>query len=210
MASASADSTSTVKSLSQEPEGEGLEDFGELETDGLKEAEETWVIDPPPFIDNAIPDTTNPGDRLEVWKATLSGPNLKGPKTSITCRSWKDTNLKYWTCDSISKNWRHIVGGSGVANPNGWFVWLVWHGKEHGFAKNRVLWTRLDEQKFTPKVQPLQEGKGPGETDLNHAMREAYDKVKAAEEGRATGAQLSSTAGKSLLLCYFCPRGRLH
>ena len=185
-------------SLSKEPEGEGAED-SELETDGLKEAEQTWVTGPPPFIDEAVPDSIQPGDDLEVWKASALGaePRQNGPKTTVTCRSWKNTSMKYWTCDSLKPNWQHIVGGRDVPNSLGWFVWQVWHGNEHGFSSKRVLWTRLDVQHFTPKVQPLQNGAGPGEMDLNHAMRQQYDNLEAVEKKRGKTSQSSLSARKS-------------
>ena len=196
MALASADSTSTKMSLSQEPQGEGAEEISELETHKLKEAEEFWDVDPPPFIDNGIPDSIQPDGQLEVWKASPLGqqPPINGSKTLITCRAWKNTNLKYWTCDGITEDWRYIVGGLGVPNSRGWFVWLVWHGNETGFTAKRVLFTRLDTQNFTPKVQPLEDGKGPGEMDQNQGMREAYDTLEAAEKGRGTSDQFLSSA----------------
>ncbi|KAL8796806.1 MAG: hypothetical protein Q9195_000889, partial [Heterodermia aff. obscurata] len=181
-------------SPSPELQGEGQENIGELETDFLEEAEETWVNNVlPPFIDKGIPDSIEPGHQLEVWKASEWGaePKIQGPKTVITCRSWKNTTSKYWTCDGVKKNWRHIVGGLGVPNSNGWFVWLVWHGNEHGFTSRRVLWTTGEDQGFTPKVQPLQDGNIAGQTDLNHDMRQEYDTLEAVEKHRGPMPQSS-------------------
>lgn len=186
--SASTESTSTVMSPLPELEGAVREHVNELETDFLEEAEETWGEGTPPFIDNGIPESIEPGHQLEVWKANDMGsqPRMDGPKVLITCRSWKNTGSKYWTCDGVKKDWRHIVGGIGVPNSNGWFVWLVWHGKEHGFTPRRVLWTRLEDQGFTPSVVPLQDGNVAGQTDLNHDMRQSYSTLEAVEKRRGT------------------------
>ena len=198
-------------SQSQEAECQGPGQITDLETDGLEEAEKTWIKDPPPFIDYAIPDSIEPGDQLEVWKASDMGigPRTSGPKTLITCRSWKNTNDKYWTCDGLKKNWRHIVGGLGVPNPNGWFTWVVWHGQEHGFTKARVLWTRLETQRFTPNVLPLQDDKVAGRTDQNHNFWQKDGTRAAAEKSHGTRSQSSLSIGKPLNLSSFRPRGRL-
>ena len=189
----------------QEPERQGPEQVTDLETDGLEEAEKTWIKDLPPFIDYAIPDSIEPGGQLEVWKAPdlVTAPKLSGPKTLITCRSWKNTNRKYWTCDGLKKNWRHIVGGLGVPNRTGWFAWVVWHGKDHGFTKLRVLWTRLEDQSFIPNVQPLQDGNVAAQTDKNRGVWQTYGPLQAAERGIGTRSQSSLSIGEALNLSLF-------
>ena len=174
-------------SLSPEPEGAGSPHPVELKTICLEEAEETWVDDSPPFIDHAITNSIEPGQQLEVWRATKSDapPELNGLKTVITCRAWKGTSLKYWICDSIQEDWRYIVGGHGVPNSTGWFAWIVWAGNPDGFTKKPVLWTRLEAQGFTPRVRPLLDAKVAALTDQNHATRQMYTTLE--EAGKPDG-----------------------
>ena len=159
----------------------------DMQTYMLDEALKCWDKLSPPFIDYAIPETIRPGDRLEVWKASDLGAPVQrtSPKTYVTCQRWKNSNHKYWTWDC--NDLRYIVGGISEPNSRGYFSWLVWHGQEHkGFTGKRQLWTRLDTQGFTPKVEALQEREDAlGRTVQFHEMREADKAIeKLARESR--------------------------
>lgn len=154
----------------------------DLDTESLDEALNHWISEVPPFIDHAIPRSMKSGENMQVWKASENAAPVKenSARTFVTCRVWKDSNYKYWTCDI--DGWRYIVGGMGVANSRGYFAWFIWHGLEfHGFTKKRVLWTNTAT--FTPKVKPLQDGTFLGQTDSNHFMREQDNILRNLKKG---------------------------
>ena len=170
-------------------------DNEDLVTESLDEALDHWTSQLPPFIDYAIPTSMEPGESMQVWKASENAAPVKknSPRTQVTCRAWRDTAYKYWTCDI--HGWRYIVGGMGVPNSQGLYAWFIWHGLEHkGFTKRRVLWTTSETGNtttFTPHVEPLNDGTFLGQTDSNQLMRD-YDELLQKLNRRSSDAQLST------------------
>ena len=143
----------------------------------LDEAFMIWTETLPPFIDDSIPSSVNPGDLMKVWRSSDKGgrPWTTQPNDSVIVGQWKDTNSKYfiWERDA---HWRHIVKANGHVNDGGWVPMLIWHGSKKGWTPKRQIWTKnkVGENLATFNPDTILKGAGGfvlGQTDLNHEFR---------------------------------------
>lgn len=173
-----------------------------ISTDHLEAALIDYSTTLPPFIDDSIPHSTRPGDRLYLWPETESGnwPRPDSPKTFVTCQQWKDGIHKYWTYELDES--RYIVKSCGETTELGWIAWNVWHGLEHGFTKKRVLFSK---GAVLPKELVSKTGFGSrrsGDTqpsqhyDVNQAYRKSAKDLEKAEKTLKRNLVKRSTKGQ--------------
>lgn len=168
-----ATSSETVVHVDVNPDcNQGIEDVHML-----NEALEKWTEGLPPFIEDSIPSSVNPGNQMRIWRSSDIGglPRAKEPNDVVTVGQWKDTNSKYIIWKLVG-GIRVIVKANGHVNDCGWVSMHVWHGPEKEWSPKRQLWTKNEAEgnpmnlaTFNPKVfLKGADGTVLGKTDRNH------------------------------------------
>lgn len=170
--------------------------------DMLDEALEMWTDDLPPFIEDSIPHSVNPGDLMKVWRSSDRGgrPWTTEPNDFVIVAQWKDTNAKYFIWER-DEDWRHIVKGNGHVNDGDWVPMLIWHGPKKGWTRKRQIWTKNETggnlATFNPEtVLKGVDGTVLGHTDRNHEFRRQARMLEDVEKRYSADFQPQQFTGK--------------